>query len=447
MRKSAARYRKAREFLGRLVDWERQVGLTFSDETMRLDLFRESLASLGNPDRNYRIAIVAGTKGKGSTAAILARLIRAHGFKTGLFSSPHLVSVRERIQVDGEWISKEHFADAVDALQTTLPYFDEPGKSRTYFESLTAAGLCHFAKAGCEVVVLEVGLGGRLDATNATKPDVSVITPISRDHFQTLGRTFLKIAAEKAGILRPRVPAVIGRQRKDVRDYFRETVAGLGAPALFYGDDFRAVVREVTAEGTRFRFEAGDDRQNYTVSLLGDHQAWNAATALSALPGLGIEPDRERTALALASVSWPGRGEIVAADPPVLLDGAHNGDSASVLARLVGRIFPRQPCVVLFAGSKGKEYPLIFKRLRPFMSEVFLTESTHPRRLPAAELEEVLKQAAPGVPVRNIPDWRIALPAARAAQRGRPLVITGSLYLAGEVRGAFPRGLAAAEAQ
>lgn len=441
----SGRYRRALRFLGRLVDWERERGLRFTQDTIRLDLFRESLGEIGNPQNACPSVIVAGTKGKGSTAYLLARLLRFHGWKTGLFTSPHLMDIKERIQVDGAPISRLHFVEATECLEESLPYFGELGRSRTYFETLTAAAFLHFRRSKVDVAVLEVGLGGRLDATNVADPDLSIITTISRDHLKALGPGVLAIAAEKAGVLRPGKKLLLGKQTSKVRAFLLERAARLGAPVTLYGDSFESRYRSLDEKGTRFDFvDAAGERSmsNVRLRLLGEHQAGNAAVAIAALPLLGVERDEGRVRAALRSARWPGRGEFLSTDPPLLVDGAHNSDSAGVIARLAAELYPGRKWILLFGGSKGKEFPAIFRRLQPITSELVLTESVHPRHRPAAELLPIAKKAMGKVPVRVMPDQEEALRYSLERQGKRPLLVTGSLYLAGEIRRLYRRILA-----
>ncbi|RPJ44108.1 MAG: bifunctional folylpolyglutamate synthase/dihydrofolate synthase, partial [Candidatus Latescibacterota bacterium] len=419
---------------------ERAAGLAFTSESIRLDLFRECLADIGNPERRCRTVLVAGTKGKGSTSYLLARLLRAHGLEVGLFISPHLIEVRERIQLNGRPISREAFADLIERLQSKLPYFAELGRSRTYFETLTAAAFLHFAERKVDIAVLEVGLGGRLDATNAAEPEVSVLTPVSRDHMHALGRTRLAIAREKAGILRRGGKVVIGAQAPRIAAFFREEADRLGASVLALGVDFRPRFRGVDEGGTRFDYEQGERRwRSLRLGLLGEHQAMNAGAALAALSLLLPEPSEEDVRRALRGAHWPGRGDLLRSDPPVLVDGAHNGHSARVLSRLMGDLWPGRKCVLLFGGSRGKEFGAIFRALLPVASEVILTESAHPRRRPARELLEIVRKIDRRIPCRIVLDSEEALRAALGVQGRRPLLITGSLYLAGEAKGAYAR--------
>jgi dihydrofolate synthase/folylpolyglutamate synthase len=435
-----ARYRRALAFLDRLVNWEREAGLTFTDESIRLDLFRESLRALGNPERACRTVLVAGTKGKGSTSYLLARLLRAHGLDVGLYVSPHLVDVRERIRVNESLIPRAAFADQIEKLREALPYFHELGRSRTYFETLTAAAFLFFAERKVDVAVLEVGLGGRLDATNAAEPEVSVITPVSRDHMRALGRNVLAIAGEKAGVLRPGRTVVIGRQTPRVRRLLEERARALGSRALVEGADFRASFLGLDEAGTWFDYESGAfSWKRVRLGLLGEHQASNAATSLAALSALVPEAEEKKARRALRDARWPGRGELLRSHPPVLLDGAHNGDSARILARLLEDLYPGRKCVLVFGGSKGKEFPAIFRRLLPVAAEVILTESRHPRHRPARELLGILRRADGDIPCRIVPDPEEALRTGLSRQGERPLLVTGSLYLVGEAKHAFRR--------
>ncbi|MFH1277649.1 MAG: cyanophycin synthetase [Candidatus Eisenbacteria bacterium] len=438
-----ARYRRALRFLARLVDWERERGLTFTQETIRLDLFRASLGPLGDPQHAYPTVIVAGTKGKGSTSFLLARLLRAHGMRVGLFTSPHLMDIKERIRIDGRPIGREEFAGVIERLEEGLPYFGELGRSRTYFETLTAAAFLHFRDRKVDLAVLEVGLGGRLDATNVADPVLSVITTVSRDHLRALGPSILHIASEKAGVLRAGRPALFGPQTPRVRECLLERAEKITAPVTLHGRDFRHEVHEVSEGGTRFTFDDGREvYRNLSLGLLGGHQATNAAVALAALPLLGVARSERASAAALGKARWPGRGEFLAKDPPVLVDGAHNADSATVLARLMGDLFPGRRCVLLFGGSKGKEFHMIFRRLLPIVAEVILTESEHPRRRPAAELLPIARRQDGRIPIRVIPDGEEALRAALDRQNGRPLLVTGSLYLVGDMKRCWRRLLA-----
>ncbi|MBN1825310.1 MAG: bifunctional folylpolyglutamate synthase/dihydrofolate synthase [Candidatus Eisenbacteria bacterium] len=440
----SARFRRTLSFLDRLVDWEREAGLVFTEEVIRLDLFREALARIGDPHLAYRTIIVAGTKGKGSTSLLIARLLSAHGIRTGLFTSPHLSNVRERIRLDNRPIGREDFADVLETLRDSFRYFEGMGESRTFFETMAAAAFLHFRRVGVEAAVLEVGLGGRLDATNVAEPDLSVITPISRDHVRILGPNLIAIAGEKAGVIRPGRPLLIGKQRPRVVRFLRERAEAAGCPVQLYGEDFEGRFLGVDRRGTWFDYvERGAPPERIRLGLLGEHQAWNGATALAALPLFGVLPDRELVRKALRCSIWAGRGEFLSRNPPVLLDGAHNGDSAEALARLVRELFPGERPVLVFGGSRGKDFPTMFRRLLPAVSDVILTESAHPRAAPASELERILRRVdGGGRRVRIVTDARRAVVEALRGSRGRPVLITGSLYLAGRVRPRFGRLLA-----
>ena len=425
------------------MNWEREKGLVFSEEMIRLDLFRDALRKVGDPQKRFRVILVAGTKGKGSTSLLISRVLHAHGFRTGLFTSPHLVSIRERIRVGNRSISRADFATAIEHLRENFPYFEETGRSRTFFESLTAAAFLHFAWNYVDVAVLEVGLGGRLDATNVTDPEVSVITPISRDHLHVLGSNLIDIATEKAGVIRPERPLVLGRQRPRILSFFRERAAASGTPVVAFGTDFHARFLDVDRKGTSLDYSNGSmEMKNLRLGLLGEHQAWNCATALAAVSAFGVPVFEGRIRSAIRTAHWPGRGEFLRADPPVFLDGAHNSHSAEMLARLVKNLFPGKRPVMIFAGSRGKEFDKMFKRLLPAVSAIILTQHSHPRGIPADELKRVFRRVDGCRRVRVIHDPREALAHALRIRGDRPLLITGSLYLVGELRTAFRSVLA-----
>ncbi len=434
----SSRYRRALRFLDTLTDWERRVGLRFTDEMMRLDLFRRSLDSLGHPERRFRVVLVAGTKGKGSTASILARLLTEHGVRTGLSTSPHLVSPRERIAVGGANISRGEFAGAVEELRRRFDFFDDPGRSRTWFEAITAVSFLHFARKRVDTAVLEVGLGGRLDATNVTEPALSVITTIGHDHTHILGSGLLKIAGEKGAVMREGAHAVFGRQRPRVGAFLRRRALEIGAVPSLAGEQYEAVPRASGGGAYRFDYSDREGRrwEDLPLSLLGEHQVGNAAAALRAFTLLEERPDEGALRRALGNVSWPARGELfrlVGGD--VLLDGAHNADSAAVLGRLVDEIRPGGGHVLLFGGSKKKKFNDIFRHLLPLVVDAVFTESSHPRRESAVLLERRARRIAPAIGTKVIPDAAEALRAALGARgKGRLLVITGSLHLAGDLR-------------
>lgn len=412
-------------------DMERGVGWnTRSSPRVEWNLRRTRilLDLAGAPDRRMVCVLIAGTKGKGSTAALLASLLAASGVRAGLYTQPHLQSYRERVRVDGRMIGATAFADAVARLRPRvarlariLPAAGAP----TTFELTTALALEHFAASRCAVAVLEVGLGGRYDATNAVDPHVSVITPVSRDHTRILGTRLDRIATEKAGILRPGRIAIVAPQRSAARDAIRRACDRLGAER-----------RAVTAAAER-------ERPIARIALRGAHQRTNAAVALAAARALvehGV-PFHERSAGdALARVRWPGRFEIVTGRPTVVLDGAHNDASAEALARALRDVFPRRRVRFVLGVMADKDARAILRPLLPLAAAFEVTRAASARALEPAALARLVAR----VPAHIHADVAAALAAARAAAGPNEVVcVTGSLALVGEARDAL--GLPVAE--
>jgi dihydrofolate synthase/folylpolyglutamate synthase len=437
---------EARRFWYGLINYEqRQPGA----DDFKLDRMRGLLAALGDPHHRLRVVHVAGSKGKGSTSAMLAAVLQRAGYRTGLFTSPHLCRVEERFQVDGRPIS----ADELTTLLGEVREVVERGRSGapgsalgtpTFFEVATAVGFLHFVRRRAEVAVVEVGLGGRLDSTNVCRPVVTAITSISHDHTRLLGSRLASIAREKAGILKPGRPAVSGATVHEARAVIEQVSRARGAPLWQLGVDFhyRYEPGQVTAAGVRRpRVEVRTQKRRWPVlelNLLGEHQAANGAVALACVERLREQgwhiPDAA-VAAGLAEVSWPARMEVVGGRPLVVLDCAHNVASALALVETLRSSFPPRRRWLVFAGSNDKDLAGMFRVLAPHFSRAFLTRySDNPRSVPPEQLAEVIPADA-GLPVTLCATPAEAYHAARSQAGPDDLVcITGSVYLAGELR-------------
>ena len=380
---------------------------------------RVLLDLLEAPDRRLVVVLVAGTKGKGSTAALLASLLSASGIRAGLYTKPHLQSYRERIRVDGQIISaadlERWIARArphVAALRRLLPAAGEP----TTFEITTAIALAFFAARACTVAVVEVGLGGRFDATNATDPHVSVITPISHDHTRELGTSLRQIASEKAGILRPGRIAIVARQDAAVADVLSKAASSLAA-----------IRREIPPLSAAAATRTG-------LALRGAHQRQNAALAIAAARALGEHGVRFRDGAigkGLRQLRWPGRFELVPGRPPIVLDGAHNDGSAAALAVAIRKELRGRPVRLVVGMMKDKDARAVARALAPIAAAVYATRPNSPRAADPAAIARLFR--AP--PVRAFGDLASALRAARVdARPGETVCVTGSLALVGEAR-------------
>jgi dihydrofolate synthase / folylpolyglutamate synthase len=398
-------------------------------KTIKWDLARIArlLEVLGNPNRAGRFVHVAGTNGKGSTCAMIASALRASGLRTGLYTSPHLVHARERIQIDGELISESAWAGVfteVHAASETLLAREEIDAHPSFFETLTAMAFVAFARSGVNVVVLETGLGGRLDATNVVRPEVSVITQIDFDHEAFLGSSIESIAAEKAGIIKTDRPVVFSEQRSEAFRILEHRALEMNAPVTL-SSQWRIEDLRLDAWGSDFTLSSGEEIRIH-CPLAGEHQVENARTAVAALTLMGVSASAIHEGIARAV--WPGRLERVARDPDVILDGAHNPAGARALAAYIQRFFADQPVRIVYGAMRDKAVDEVTHTLFPLATEVILTAPDQPRALNPEALLEVVEH--PNVRVAD----RLADAMLEMKERPMTTFITGSLFLVGEAR-------------
>ncbi len=435
-------YRAAIDQLLTLADFERK-SRSGEPPDWHLRRMEALLARLGDPHLAAPVVHVAGSKGKGSTSAMVAAALTAHGLRVGLYTSPHLHRFTERIQVDGVPISGGAFASLVQRLWPEAGAIAGEGTLGrvSVFELLTAMAFVHFRDAGCDAAVVEVGLGGRLDATNLVQPGVSVITPISLDHVHVLGDSIAKIATEKAGIIKPGVPVVIGRQEAQARAVFGAVAAKRGAPFVDALARVSLVSEDAPSEGPQELLLLGHlGEYRVTLPLLGAHQVDNARTAVAALEQLhrrrlDIRPDA--VARGLASVTWPARTEIVSHGPPlVLADGAHNDASAMALAATLRRHFAaRLPAVILIGATAGHDYAATARGLAQVSGQFIVTQSRHPKAVPASEFSAALARERIEVAAATSNTGDGLSTAMRLAPGPAGIIVaTGSLFVAAEVR-------------
>lgn len=406
-------------------------------ENLRLIPVRRLLERLGNPQLRFAVIHIAGTKGKGSTAAMLEASLREAGYQTGLYTSPHLHTLRERIRLQGQPAPPGLLVQGYQAL---FPHLERDAQL-TVFDVLTALAFWVFAQQGVEVAVVEVGLGGRLDSTNVVAPSLCVITRLGKDHTEVLGPTLRSIAYEKAGILKPGVPALTAPQRREALNVLQRVAQDRGA-LLHTLEGWQARVVQVTPQGQRFAVTSptGEAWEQF-LPLLGPHQRENALLALAALHMLGqwgwpvtLEHGRR----GLAQVHWPARFEVLHVHPPLVIDGAHTPDALRAVGRTLREAFPHQRWQVVLGLSRGKPVEVLARALQRWVpvQAVWVTQARHPRAQRASELAARLQGL--GLPVQGcFLHVSRALKAAWAI--GEPVLVTGSLFVAAEAREAWAR--------
>jgi dihydrofolate synthase/folylpolyglutamate synthase len=394
-----------------------------------LDRIRTVLAALDNPQRKCRFVHVAGTNGKGSTCAMIESALRGPGFRTGLFTSPHLAEPTERIRIDGRPVAADRFAEVFDRVHSAVEELLVRGAvdlHTTYFETVTAMAMLVFAEEGADMVVLEVGLGGRLDATNVVLPELCVVTPVDFDHEAFLGKSLESIAAEKAGILKAGVPAVFARQRPEAARILDQRAAELALPVA-RTTDWSVRDLELDARGSRFRLR-GDRELRIACPLAGEHQVENAVTAAVALARLGV-PDSAIEA-GIARARWPGRLERVSERPEIILDGAHNPAGARALAAYIDRFYSHRRVRLIYGAMRDKAIDEISGILFPRAQQVIVTAPRQARAL----APEALREIGGHPDLRTAPTLHDALAMVEDASPGDAIFITGSLFLVAEAR-------------
>ncbi|HSL93804.1 MAG TPA: folylpolyglutamate synthase/dihydrofolate synthase family protein [Bacillota bacterium] len=401
--------------------------------TPTLARMQQALEKLDHPDRDFHIIHVAGTNGKGSTCAILASILTAAGYRTGLFTSPFLDAFTNRVKVDGADISATDLGVSFERL---MPVAEEVGL--TQFEFITALGLLHFARAGVDAVVLEVGLGGRFDATNAiSTPLLSVITNIGYDHMAILGDTLAKIAGEKAGIIRTGVPVITAVEEPSAWSVIRERCLELEAPVSRLGDQFSVTGLYSDLQGQVLRYESGHQHlDSVKIALLGRHQQKNAATALAAafqLRSLGLLISDQAMRTGLAEARWPGRFEVMSEIPLVIMDGSHNTHGMAALRETLDELLPSQNLLWVAGMMADKDVGGMLKYLEGREVSLYACAPQIPRAMDAKEL--ALAAITLGFQARAFAGVEEAISQALLDWRpGQAVLIAGSLYVISEAR-------------
>lgn len=431
-------YKEALDYIYSFTDYEKKSSFRYAPDTFDLARVEELLALLGNPHQQFDSIHIAGTKGKGSVAAMSESILRAAGYRTGLYTSPHLHTFRERIQVDGQLIPKEAVASLTEQVQPLVSQI----RGLTTFEIITVLGFLYFAQQGVDLAILEVGMGGRLDATNIVNPLVAIITSLSYDHTHILGETLSQIAREKAGIIKDHALVITAPQASEAMAVIEEVCREKQAELTVIGRDWTWEAGEVNLEGQWFRVANHGSRitnHDLWIPLLGKHQLVNATVVIAAIEKLrrqGINIPEASVREGLRRVRWPGRLEILGRKPFVVVDCAHNADSAAKLKAALKELFTYRHLTLIFGASSDKDIEGMMRELFPLADQVIVTQARHPRAMESAALQE--SALLLGRKVRASDSVAGALNLALETADPQDLICaTGSIFVVAEVQEAW----------
>ncbi len=427
-------YNLALDYLYSFVDYSLKHASELAKADFNLDRMRALMAELGNPEAQYPIIHVAGTKGKGSVSALAASALQAAGYKTGLYTSPHLQDYAERIQVDGQPIPHADLAVLVEEIKPAVarvPYL-------TTFEITTALGFLYFARQDCDAAVIEVGLGGRLDATNIVTPRVSVITSLSLDHTLVLGDTLAQIAGEKAGIIKPGVPVVSSPQKDEALVVLQKIADENNCAFTLVGRDVKFEPLSHSIDGQTLQLSPFNLQPlKLTIPLLGEHQVQNAAVAYAALKASGLEITDEAIQKGFATAKWRGRFEIARREPPLIFESAHNQDSFARMYQTLETYFPGKQVYLILGASEDKNLAGMFAEMKPKIKKLIVTRADHPRALEPEKIQEMARQA--GVESEAVEPVEAAFRRALelSEKDGSIVLSAGSMFVTAEVMTAW----------
>ncbi len=437
-------YQSAIRYLFERTDYEKEKRVSYNTTTFNLSRMNKLLSLVGNPHRKIRTVHIAGTKGKGSTATMLARMLEANGYKVGLYTSPHLVHLHERIAVNAKIISEHEMYNLINRIYGAVEKLSKTDPP-TFFEIMTTLAFMHFADVKTDISVIETGLGGRLDSTNLIQPEVVGITSLSMDHMHQLGNTIEAIATEKAGIFKEGVPIVTVRQHPKAMEVLKERADALKAPLCVTGQDINFSYRfensreygphnKICLTTPTSKFE------HLRVPLHGIHQAVNCGLALALLDRLkdcGFKIDNNKAIEGLNNVRMSGRMEMIYDDPRIMIDAAHNAASIEALIQAIGQSIPYDSMVIIFGCNSDKDVDGMLRQLQYGADKVIFTRSSSPRAMSPEELAERFVEISDKM-YQTSPNLGEALRLAKSAVGKEDLIcITGSFYLIGEAKMRF----------
>ena len=443
------KYQEALDYLYTFIDYSMTRNMRYTEDKFNLDRMHKFMELFDNPHKKYPVIHVAGTKGKGSTSALIAHALYEQGYKVGFYTSPHLHDFCERIQVDFVPMKHEEMVAIVDLMKSKIPFVAEI----TTFELMTAMAFIYFMNKRVDYAVIEVGLGGRLDATNVVSPLVSVITSLSLDHINVLGDTLAKIAFEKGGIIKNNTPVVVAPQKDEAILVLKKIAEERNSPLFQVGKDYLYAQAAKSLSGQNFFVWPKEDQiavnafiesagredwepTKFHIPLLGFHQVQNAATAFTTLTvlrqnGLKISDDSIRKGF--ANVVWPGRFEVINRRPFIVIDSAHNRESALRLRNAVDDYFPGIPVVLVFGASEDKDIDGMLVELLPRVKIVITTKSIHPRAIsPEDVVIKVNQMGVRAIPTQSLEEaFDQAL---KLAGKENLILVAGSIFVAGGMR-------------
>jgi dihydrofolate synthase/folylpolyglutamate synthase len=421
-----------------MVDYERPSTIPGTRARYDLERIGALLTALDDPQLGTPTIHIAGTKGKGSTAAMVASVLNVANYRTGLFTSPHLHTFRERIQVGGQLITEEDFASLIEEIWPTMEAINQTEHSSvTLFEFLTAMAFYYFRDQETGAQVIEVGMGGRLDSTNVVHPLVCGITSLGLDHTEVLGDTLGEIAAEKAGIIKPGVPVICATQKTEALMVLQDVCRQQGSQLVLAGEDIRWNEEVSSLDGQSFTLDTTNNHYYLEIPLLGKHQMENAAVAIGIVESLiesGMEIDRDAIEEGFRHVEWPCRLEVLSKNPLLIADGAHNPHSAARLVESVKALFPRHRILLIVGVSGNKDLGGLVEELRLLQpTEVITTHSRHPRATQSLNVAREFRRYTDKVHVTDTISQAIDM-ARDMATDGDLILVTGSLFVAAETR-------------
>ncbi|MEN8126470.1 MAG: folylpolyglutamate synthase/dihydrofolate synthase family protein [Planctomycetota bacterium] len=438
-------YQKAMQYLFDTTDYERQKKLRYNVTTFDLKRMNQLLKGLGNPHKKVKIIHIAGTKGKGSTAAMLAKMIEANGYSVGLYTSPHVTTLHERIAVNSEMINKKSMLSMMNRVQPIIEKLVKKDDSPTFFEIMTAIAFLHFADKEVDFAIIETGLGGRLDSTNVVSPELVGITSISIDHQNLLGSTIDSITKEKAGVIKKGIPVVTVSQEPAAMRILKKLAVTQKAPLAITGKDidfsYRFESSREHGPHTRICLTTPSSRfEHLRVPLPGEHQAINCGLALAMLDKLknqGYSIDDQKAVSGLSEVKLAGRMEVVCEDPRILVDAAHNAASVRALIQAIGQHVPYDSMIIIFGCNNDKDVRGMLSELQYGADKVIFTRSNSPKAVFPSDLAEMYTDICGKMCQTTLSLKEAIRIAGNAVSKEDLICITGSFYLVGQTKQMF----------